>query len=268
MPGLSHSSNKEEKPGEKSNRRSLKSHRSSKQKKGFRHSIRLVNVWIKNNPLKTIAFFSIGIIIYLTVLFYLYNVDNLNNSEDILISKIEIKGLLIPQEVLNRNKQVVLRFGDTENSFSLEKLKEGIAISPVSLTNCEKVKKRKDPLKFFIFLEDDRLYVNTTFIELASGEIIGTVNKKHLRVSSGNLSSFHSEDNFFEVLDAEENVVFNMQFTKPGLLVIQGYFISSNCIYVTGENKIYADHKAENYIEKASREINQIKKLYNYDLAP
>ncbi len=268
MPGLSHWSNKEETPGEKSNRRFFKSHKSAKPKKTYRHKIRRISAWIKNNPLKTTAFFSAGITIYLTVLFYAYDVDILNNSEDILNSKIAIKGLLIPEEILNRNNQVVLRFGNIENSFSLDKLRGGIAISPATLTNCEKVKKRKDPVKFFVFLEGDRLYVNTTFIELANDEIIGTVNKKHLKVSSGNLSSFHSEDNFFEVLDAEENVVFNMRFAKPGLLIIQGYFISSNCIYVAAENKIYSDHKAENYIEKASPEIRQIKKLYNYDLAP
>ncbi len=59
-----------------------------------------------------------------------------------------------------------------------------------------------------------------------------------------------------------------MQFTKPDLLVIQGYFISSDCIYVAVEHKIYSDYKAGNYIEKALPEIRQIKKIYNYDLVP
>ncbi len=59
-----------------------------------------------------------------------------------------------------------------------------------------------------------------------------------------------------------------MRFTKPDLLVIQGYFISADCIYVAAENKIYSDHKVGNYIEKALPEIRQIKKLYNYDIGP
>ncbi len=62
--------------------------------------------------------------------------------------------------------------------------------------------------------------------------------------------------------------MFNMRFTDPDLLVIQGYFISSDCIYVAAENRIYSDHKAGNYIEKALPEISQIKKLYNYDIVP
>ncbi len=268
MPRLSDSQNKNESHREKTNRRFYKSHRSTKQKKSLRHNLRRIYGWIKNNPLKTMAFFSIGIIIYLSVLFYAYDVDILNSSEDILNSKILVKGLLLPKEILNENSQVLLQFGSLESSLSLEKLRRGIAISPMSLANCEKVKKRKDPTKFFIFLEGDRLYVSTSFLELTNDEIIGTINKEHLKVSSGNLSAFRSEDNLFEVLDGQENVVFNMQFTKPDLLVIQGYFISSDCIYVAVEHKIYSDYKAGNYIEKALPEIRQIKKLYNYDIVP
>jgi hypothetical protein len=212
--------------------------------------------------------FSIGIIIYLSVLFYAYDVNVLKKSRNISNSKNLVKGLLLPKKILNKNSHILLQFGNIESSVSLENLRRGIGMSPMSLTNCEKIKNGKDPINFFIFLEMDRLYVTTNFRELANDEIIGTVNKKHLKVLSGNLFAFSSEDNFFEVLDGQENVVFNMRFTKPDLLVIQGYFISADCIYVAAENKIYSDHKVGNYIEKALPEIRQIKKLYNYDIDP
>ncbi|MBA2563057.1 MAG: hypothetical protein H0V14_09135, partial [Chitinophagaceae bacterium] len=144
--------------------------------------------------MKTIALFSIGIIIYLSVLFYAYDVNVLKKSKNISNSKNLVKGLLLPKKILNKNSYIRLQFGNIESSVSLENLRRGIAMSPMSLTNCEKIKNGKDPTNFFIFLEMDRLYVTTNFRELANDEIIGTVNKKHLKVLSGNLFAFSSED--------------------------------------------------------------------------
>ncbi len=261
MPGLSHSQNKDENPRQKANRRVSKSRRFSKPKRSFRHTWRRMYVWFRNNPLKAIAFFSLGIIIYLSALFYSYDVNILKKSKSILTSKNLVKGLLLPKKFLNKNKPILLQFGNSEVSLSLENLRRGIAVSPLRLTNCEKIKNHNDPTNFFIFLEMDRLYVSTSFKELVSDESIASVNKRHLKILSGDLFAFSSEDNFFEVQDGQENVVFNMQFTNPGLLLIQGYFVSSNCVYVAVDNKIYSFNKSENYIEIALSEIRHIKKL-------
>ncbi len=59
-----------------------------------------------------------------------------------------------------------------------------------------------------------------------------------------------------------------MHFAKPDLLVIQGYFISSDCIYVAVDRRIYSNYKEANYIDNAVPEISQIKKLHNYDIVP
>lgn len=196
-------------------------------------------------------------------MFYLYNIDLLNTSDDVVNPKYPFKGLLIPK-VSKDSGRLTVRFGSMLSAFSIEQLKKGVAISPLFLTNCESLRKGNDPTKFFIFLEDDRLFVSTGFSDLESEEILGNVNRHHLKLFSEEHASFHADNNFLEILDARDNVIFSMQASNAGIITIQGYFISPQCVYIAAGNFLYAHPKSGTFhIQQALPEIKQIRKIYN-----
>lgn len=222
--------------------------------------------WIRSNPLKTIAIFSVALIIYVTIMFYMNNVDVLNTNEAVVNPKYKIKGLLVPDIYLLEKTPLYLQLGSYKTTLALDQLKHGVAISPMALSTCETIKRRRDPTKFFIFLEGKRLFASTSFRDIESEEILGNVNKQHLKLFSEEHATYHSEDKFIEVLDAGENVVFNMQFSEPGHIRLQGYFISSSCVYIATGDSLYAFQKSGTYVQQALPEIRKINKIYNYDV--
>lgn len=246
--------------------RSFKVRKRSRRKQKPSHTLHHIYNWIRFNPLTATSVFAIGVIIYFSILFYRYSKDIKRNSEKVLNSKVQVKGLKFTDTILVNNNTLKIRFGSTEQNFTLEKLRRGISLSPASLITCENITSRKDPTVFYIYLEDNQLFAVNTLKNLSTEEMLGTLNKKYLNLLSGTIRSFRSGNSFFEIIDEEENVVFSMQLKYPNILQIQGYFITKNCVYVASDNVINAYNKNGNYLQAAQAEIKKIHKLSNYNI--
>lgn len=243
-----------------------RSHKHRRKPKTKKLTFKRFSKWIKRNPSKTIAFFSVGLIIVLTVLFYLYDKEMLTTNEvrsnNINSNHKEpVKGILLPVSLVSESSPVLINFGKITSPVSLEELRGGYTVSPQKLIHCGRGEEIEDRTKFTIYLVEDRLYVTADFRNLLSDEIAGSINQKQWTLLTKSLSGFHSDDNSFQVSDAQGNITFNMQFNQPDSLSIQGYFIGKECVYVVGQNTIYSEAKVGNYIERAMPEIKEVNKL-------
>ena len=173
-------------------------------------------------------------------------------------NKNPVKGILLPVSLVSESSPVLISFGKTTNSVSLEELRRGYTLSPQKLIHCGREEGIEDYTKFTIYLVEDRLYVTTDFRNLLNDEIAGSINKKQWAIFTKSLSGFHSDDNSFQVSDAQGNITFQMEFNEPDSLSIQGYFIGKECIYVVGHNTTYSDAKVGNYIERVISEIKEV----------
>jgi len=256
---LSQPGNKEN-PGDENHVTRHRSHKHRRKPKVKKLSFKFFLKWIKRNPSKTIAFLSSILIIVLTVLFYLYSHEMLTttrvSSKNISSNnKNLMNGILLPVSLVSESSPVLINFGKITSSVSLEDLRHGYMISPQKLINCGIEAQTEDQTKFTIYLVEDRLYVTTDFRNLLDEGIAGSVDQRQWTLLTKSLSGFHSDDNSFKVSDTQGNVIFNMQFNQPDSLLIKGYFVGKECVYVIGHNSTYSDAKVGNYIEKAMPEI-------------
>ena len=242
---------------------SHRSHKHRRKSKTKKLSFKFFSKWVRRNPSKTIAFFSSGLIIVVTVLFYLYSHEMLTttrvSSKNIgSNNKNQIKGILLPVSLLSESSPVLINFGKITSSVSLKDLRRGYMMSPQKLINCGREAQTEDQTKFTIYLVEDRLYVTTDFRNLLDDGIAGSINQRQWTLLNKSLSGFHSDDNSFQVSDMQGNIIFNMQFNRPDSLLIQGYFIGKECLYVIGHNTTYSDAKVGDYIERAMPEIKAV----------
>jgi hypothetical protein len=241
-------------------------HRSSRHRSQSRNrkklSFKRIRRWIKKNPSKTIAIFSIAIIVGITVSFYFYNLEliptdirpNVKRPD----KKNPVKGILIPVTLITESSSLTIRFGTITKSVSLKELRKGYSISPQNLINCTVPKGTGDRTKFTILLVEDRLYVNAVFKNLSGEETIASTNQKRFTIAPRNLSAFYSDDNSFKIYDEQGNINFHTEFNEPDSLSITGYFIGSECVYVVGHNAIYSYARMGNYIERIMPEIKRL----------
>ena len=251
--------------GKSVSRNRSRRHRSrSKNKKKL--SVKRIRRWIKRNPSKTIAVFSIAVIVAITVSFYFYNIELIPSDIRPTVKrpnkKNPIKGILLPVTLITESSSLIIKFGTIARSVSLKELRQGYTISPQNLVNCAIQDRREDRTKFTILLVEDRLYVNATFTNLSNNEVVAVTDQKHFTTLPKNLSGFYSDDNSFKVYDTQGNISFNMEFNAPDSLSILGYFIGEDCVYVIGRNTAFSDAKIGDYVE---RTIPEIKRLNNQE---
>ncbi|MEO6329523.1 MAG: hypothetical protein ABIO55_11345 [Ginsengibacter sp.] len=235
--------------------------RHTRHKKDGKSIVKDIAKWLKKHPLKVAAFIFVGFIIYLSFLFY--NYDNYNpTSNEIVSNNKVVRGILLPMRLLSEISEIYLDFGKTQLSVSIDQLKAGYKVSPMSIAHCSNNIKPGDPSDFIIYLVEDRIYISTNFKDLYDDKIIGSVNKKDWTFLSKNISAVRTDDYSFEVFDRKENVIFAMQFKEPGIISIQGYFIGEECIYILNDDGAYSDTKTGNYVERVLPQIKNIKKIW------
>jgi hypothetical protein len=262
---LSNQNNKVSNSGE---RKKSKHHRSRTHRSRLkRRQLFFKNLlkWLKKNRSKWIAILAIPFIIIITILFYLYSRRNLGEHEIELQkadNKNPIKGILLPMELITESDPVTIRFGTITKSVSLNELREGYVISPENLITCEVQTKAISQTKFIIYLVENRLYVNATFVNLKTSEAIAATDKTNWTLLPKSGSKFYSDNSSFKIYDKEGNINFDMKFNGKDSLNIKGYFIGRECVYIIGSNIEYSDSKAGNYIEKV---VPQIKELLSAD---
>jgi hypothetical protein len=248
-----------EDPG-KEMRKSPRSSGRQGQHKSRKRNLKKISQWIKKNPLKIAALFFIGAIIYVSVLFYNYEEDQIITNDSIYNDKM-VKGILVPMRILSELSAISIQLGTIKSSVSLQELKKGYKVSPANMINCGSTT-LSDPSAFIITLIQERLYVTASFKHIFNEKIIGSVNNAEWSFLSENITDIRTDDYSFEVLDNTGNVIFNMQFAEPDILSVNGYFIGAECIYVISDNSIYSNLKTGNYIERALPEIKRIKKIW------
>ncbi len=238
-------------------RRSRRSSRSLKSKK--KYSFKRLRKWMKKHPSKAIAIFSVGLIIILSISFYIYDMDMLTAGEVRPENKNPIKGVLLPVELVSESSPLTIKFGATSRTVSLKELRKGYVISPQKMINCAPGNPVEDRTRFILSLIEDRLYVNANFNDITGNEKIAGADGKHWTIRPKKASAFYSDDNSFKVYDTQGNINFNMQFEQPDVLIIEGYFSGAECIYVAGSGANFSDAKTGNYIERLMPEIKRLK---------
>jgi len=248
-----------QKPGEGSGRRRHRYRKHGGHKKSKKSTYNRISKWAKKNPSKAIAVFSVGVIVLLTVLFYLYNVEMLTETPITPPDKSPVKGILLPVAIVSESRPVQIGFGKIIRSVTLEELRHGYTISPETMFDCKGEKTAEDRTKFILLMLEDRLYINAEFRDPLSDEVAATINKKDWKGLAKNSAGFFSDDNTFQVSNIKGNIIFNMRFNEPDTLLVEGYFSSEKCVYVIGNNTVYSDRKEGNYVEKVSNEIKKLK---------
>lgn len=216
--------------------------------------------WIKRNPLKLVSFFFLVVLIYISVLFYGYEEDDMASIEEISNST-TVKGILLPKRLLSEAGTVFIKIGKTKHPVSLEELNQGYQVSPMKMADCGNYSELSDSTKFTLSLSEDRLFVTANFRYLLNGIVIGSVNQKEWVYLSEKISDTRTDDYSFELSDDKGNVIFTIQFIEPDTVSVQGYFVGTDCIYVINNNGIYSEVKSGNYIERILPEIKKIKKI-------
>lgn len=168
-----------------------------------------------------------------------------------------IKGILIPNRVLETDKDLTVMYGSVGMAYPIGKYKQGIDVTPSLIEYAGGQPLSDIRLKII----DNRLYVSIEINDLESGEIVGIIDYNHWSLYKKNVLRYHDEGNYLEVIDKYNNVVFSIFFYNSHTIRIQGYFLRKGGITVVGDEiKPFGDSDKK----EAMQAIKQIKKIYPY----
>lgn len=167
-----------------------------------------------------------------------------------------IKGIFIPDRVLETDKDLSVFYGSVGITYPIGKYKQGVDVTP-SLIGCEGQPLSDIKLKII----NNRLYVSIEINDLESGEIVGIIDYNHWSLYKKNVLRYHDEDNYLEVIDKYNNVVFSIFFFNSHTIRIQGYFLRRGAITVVSDGVTCLGDSDK---KEAMQAIKRIKKIYPY----
>lgn len=140
-----------------------------------------------------------------------------------------IKGLLIPN-FKNKTKITFAFAGKTIEASPLELLK-GIELNAGD-DECDH--------KIRFGIQDDRLYVSLSFMDLIEDKPIGSIEYNRWKIKKGNFFDYNSTETSLEVIDNRFNIVFNIKYLDisddNGGFAINGYFSNYKSALVLSGN--------------------------------
>lgn len=131
-----------------------------------------------------------------------------------------ITGILIPGK-LHPNSIIYINFGESQDNFRVSKLQDGVEFNS-NLIACGNI----DAFRMKFKLENDRLFVSTSFIDVLHEELVGVIEYNKWKLFKGQFIDFYNDDKTLEVRDKQGLVIFSLQFKFPNTILLRGYFIN------------------------------------------
>ena len=197
---------------------------------------------IKNHPLIAIIIFVIAIISFLmtTYQIYMYHYDKSR----------ELSTGTISGQIINEKQPLVIKFAGTTMTIPFDTLRRGINLNKFLTIDGLSI-----PIK--VYSENNRLLFDIDIYD-NKGRNICSVVRNEWKVYPNGVYDKNSNSNAFEIVDAEQFPIFQIQFKEDNKVEIGGYTISPNGYY-----NIYNSDRVEGGIDKAKAKT-VIERLFKY----
>ncbi len=162
-------------------------------------------------------------------------------KREVFINKNYVKGIFIPDVISsNPNSFITVNLGGTLSSNPLNFYEQGHELSGIGMEFGEN---GEIPFGLKLRIDNKRLYCYAIFKDIQKEEVVGIIDFKYWSLLKSNILDFRDTDQSLEVIDKYGNIVFNIIYQFPNTLIIQGYFISNNSIFVISANSIQSFEK-------------------------
>lgn len=210
-----------------------------------------------NKPYKIvaaiIAFFvtGYGIIEATNYFIDLYHRKSTPSSE-IFAEQTFQHGIRISQNVIDKSTLIFVNYGTGIMGIPIANLRSGVAIAGPILN---------PPFDLRVRLSGDRILITATFRYIENNQLIGKMIDNQWEAKN-NIYKYHDTDDNLEILDPSGYVMFNMRYEFPNAIIISGYSVNEDIIWVVNGNSLQTFDLKDK--ENAIKAIAKIKPLNYY----
>ncbi|HEY5368803.1 MAG TPA: hypothetical protein VIJ75_07410 [Hanamia sp.] len=175
-----------------------------------------------------------------------------------IVKGIYVKGL----DKMAPNDDIFFVVGRMSFGYSKKRLEDGINI--LSTVNCGDTSN-----KIWAVAIKNRIYISAKFMDLRTDNEIGEMQFNHWTVYLNQLIDYHYDDDKFEVLDKQGNIVFSIADISSGShvrIAVSGYFNTPFLVTVFAKSGNLSDicisKSDSNWLKKAEAEISDIHSVF------
>jgi hypothetical protein len=152
-----------------------------------------------------------------------------------------ISGVWFPSNPKIKLDSIKLNIGKRKLGFSNKEAESGISFEEDPLI----FKDYQDSsLHLNLQLKGRHLLINSYIAGIASGEMMGYVNKDSLLVLTKHISDIYCDGTEFEVLDSQKHLCLGIYLEDSNLIRIKGYFVGKDKTMIIGDEDIKVFSKA------------------------